>query len=153
MASVGDDAAGCEGRRLAVVEVVLRVKYLLCELLLLEVKDDEEMVVVGLVPLKLTLRDADEEEDSQETDCVMRETKLEDVRGEAGGYGKAVAVAVAVLVLFPAGNVLLLLCWWFSPVVVLLLLENVGRALRKGTLADRNAAAAAADLSTAGVLL
>jgi hypothetical protein len=86
MARAGDDEVGREARRPTVAAVVV-VEYLLCGLLLLELKDDEEMVVVGLVvegPLKLTLREAelfeDEEEDSHETDCVMRETSAEGVR-------------------------------------------------------------------------
>jgi hypothetical protein len=129
MASAGDDGAGWEGRR----EVVLRVRCLLCELLLL---NDDEIVVVGLIvvdgPLRLTLRAElfdDAEEDSQETDCVIRETKVDDDRGEAEGLCDAGA----------EGNAL----GW-----VLLSLGNVGRALRNGTLADRDAG----DLSTGGLL-
>jgi hypothetical protein len=84
MARAGDDDVGREARRPRVAVVV--VEYLWCELLLLELKDDEEMVVVGLVvegPLKLTLREAElfeEEEDSHETDWVMRETRAAGVR-------------------------------------------------------------------------
>jgi hypothetical protein len=76
---------------------------------LVELKDDEEMVVVGLMvegPLRLTLRATelfdDEEEDSQETDCVMRETRLEVV--PAAGLEDAEGLLVAA----PEGNVLLL---------------------------------------------